>query len=137
VNERPISAEERGLLILLAVAVLASGILFYTTRPVSPPASSGNRSGEPIVLEDVAVVVPIFRDPAPIDPNRATVDELVRLPGIGEVLAGRIIAYRDANGRFETIDDLLNVRGIGPNVLDGFRDQVAIGDESAKAPVDQ
>ena len=46
----------------------------------------------------------------------------IRLPGIGEVLAGRIIAYREANGPFETVEDLLEVSGIGEAKLAELED---------------
>jgi competence protein ComEA len=49
--------------------------------------------------------------------NRATIEELMNLPDIGEVTAGRIIAYREANGNFTSFDDLDNVQGIGPAIL--------------------
>ena len=48
-----------------------------------------------------------------VDINRATTAELTSLAGIGPVLADRIVAYRDENGRFEAIEDLLDVPGIG------------------------
>ena len=49
----------------------------------------------------------------PLDLNRATVEELDALPGIGEVLAGRIVAYREENGPFESVEELMEVSGIG------------------------
>lgn len=52
-----------------------------------------------------------------LDINRATAQELVALPGIGPVLAGRIVAYRDSVGRFDAVADLVAVKGIGPATL--------------------
>jgi competence protein ComEA len=51
---------------------------------------------------------------APIDVNRATAEELVRLPGVGPVLAARIVAYRDTAGPFRSVEQLERVSGIGP-----------------------
>jgi len=51
--------------------------------------------------------------PQPVDLNAATYSELVRLPGIGPVMAKRIIEYRDANGAFKRLPDLRKVKGIG------------------------
>lgn len=53
-----------------------------------------------------------------LDINTAGPQELVMLPGVGPSLAQRIIDYRTTNGPFQTIDDLLNVSGIGPTKLD-------------------
>lgn len=52
-----------------------------------------------------------------ININKAGVDEIQRLPGIGPVLAERIIAYRDSAGVFGEPDDILNVKGIGEKKL--------------------
>jgi len=50
---------------------------------------------------------------ARVNLNTATVEQLVELPGIGEAVAARIVAYREANGSFGTIEEVMNVRGIG------------------------
>ena len=60
----------------------------------------------------------------PIDLNRATVEDLDRLPGIGPSTAQAIIDHRDQHGPFGSVDDLLDVRGIGPAKLDAIRDLV-------------
>ena len=46
--------------------------------------------------------------------NTATEADLERLPGVGPSMAGRILAYRKAAGRFEKVEDLMQVTGIGP-----------------------
>lgn len=62
-----------------------------------------------------------------VDVNRAGVEELMRLDGVGEVLARRIIAHREANGPFETVEDLLDVAGIGEGKLAAIRDAATAG----------
>jgi competence protein ComEA len=59
-----------------------------------------------------------------VDLNTATVDDLDTLPGIGPVTAAAIIAWRDANGRFTSVDQLGDVDGIGPARLEKLRDHV-------------
>ena len=59
-----------------------------------------------------------------IDVNSATSAQLEELPGIGEVKARSIIQYRETNGSFASVDDLLAVGGIGPATLDAIRDLV-------------
>lgn len=56
--------------------------------------------------------------------NQATVSDLETLPGVGPVLAERIVAYREDHGRFETVEDLLEVPGIGEAKLASIRDLV-------------
>lgn len=58
--------------------------------------------------------------------NRATTEELESIPGVGPVLAGRIIAARELLGGFSAVEDLLDVSGIGEARLATFRDLVAV-----------
>ena len=57
------------------------------------------------------------RPPQLIDLNTATAAELETLPGVGPVVAARIVAYRDSAGRFANTDALLAVKGVGPEML--------------------
>lgn len=75
---------------------------------------------EPTTPETVAVTFPI-------DINRADAEQLTALPGIGEVLAGRIVAYREDNGSFLSTQELQNVEGIGEKRLDAILDLITIG----------
>ena len=59
--------------------------------------------------------------------NLASKDDLVLLPGIGEVLAQSIIDYRTRNGPFSSIEELLNVSGIGNKKLDGLKEYISVG----------
>jgi competence protein ComEA len=58
--------------------------------------------------------------------NRAGDKELEALPGIGPALAGRIVAWREANGGFKSVEDLLKVSGIGESLLSGVIDLVTL-----------
>jgi competence protein ComEA len=62
----------------------------------------------------------------PLDLNTATIEQLDALPGVGEVTAGRILAYRSAHP-FTTVDQLLEVPGIGQRRFDQLKDLVTVG----------
>ncbi|MCH8346774.1 MAG: helix-hairpin-helix domain-containing protein, partial [Chloroflexi bacterium] len=59
-----------------------------------------------------------------IDVNSAGLDDLMTLPGIGEVKAQSIVRHRESNGPFDEIEELLTIRGIGQGTLDAIRDLV-------------
>ncbi|WP_407656656.1 ComEA family DNA-binding protein [Leucobacter muris] len=61
-----------------------------------------------------------------MDLNTADATALEALPRVGPALAQRIIEWRAANGRFASIDQLLEVPGIGAKTLDGFRELVRV-----------
>lgn len=61
-----------------------------------------------------------------INLNLATTEELQELPKIGPVLAGEIIAYREAHGGFSKKEELLQVKGIGQVIFDAISDQITI-----------
>lgn len=66
-------------------------------------------------------------DALPVDINSANVTELAQLPGIGEVLARRIVDYRTIHGRFTAVEQLTNVEGIGEGKLEAILEQITIG----------
>ncbi|MGI9538314.1 MAG: ComEA family DNA-binding protein [Desulfocapsaceae bacterium] len=61
-----------------------------------------------------------------IDINQAGPVELTKLPGIGTSTAAKISAYRDVNGPFKSLDELLNVKGIGPEKLEKIKPLVTL-----------
>lgn len=76
-------------------------------------------------------------DAAPtVNVNTATAAELERLPGIGPVLARRIVEHREAKGLFRRLDDLLEVKGIGPKLLRRIQPWLRLDDgtEPARHP---
>jgi competence protein ComEA len=89
---------------------MGSSIVSDPAAPGSDPSSAESPSG-PNAL---------------IDLNSATADELEALPGVGPVTAAAILAWREANGRFRSVDQLGEVDGIGPVRLNTLRDHVRV-----------
>jgi competence protein ComEA len=113
---------------IVADAIAAAGGL-------KPGASADSINLAAPVAPGDQVIVPGLDDSAPVGPpgatqsgpisiNSATVSQLQELPGVGPVLAERIVEHREANGRFETVEDLLDVPGIGEAKLAAFTDLV-------------
>ena len=85
-----------------------------------PTETTVTETLEPEVETTISVILPVAI-------NHATKDTLTTLPGIGDVLAQRIIDYRNTHGNFTYVEDLLNVEGISKNRLDAIRDLIVIG----------
>ena len=62
-----------------------------------------------------------------LDINKMSTAQLEAIPGIGEMLAKRIVAYRDANGPFLTLEEVLNVEGVGEKKLDQIASLIKVG----------
>jgi len=77
--------------------------------------------GEQIVVGRTAL-----QTSALLDLNTATIEELDRLPGVGPVIAQRIVAWRTEHGRFRTIDQLKDVSGVGAATFASLRKLIAV-----------
>jgi len=121
--------EERVVVLFLAVsllvgsAVVGAGRVFPSAIPDFDGASG--LSGQ----ADEADELPTW----PVNINTAGVDDLVRLPGVGPVRASAIVYRREVRGRFSTLDELLDIKGIGPVTLDGLRDKATVGGGAVSA----
>jgi competence protein ComEA len=73
--------------------------------------------------------------PAVVNINTATAAELDTLPGIGAKTAGRIVEYRQKNGPFKKVEELMNVRGVGEKNFLKLKPQITVG--AAKADHDR
>lgn len=69
-----------------------------------------------------------------IDINTADAKALEELNGIGPAKAAAIVAYREANGPFETVEELANVKGIGLKTVELNRASLSVGASSGAAP---
>ncbi|MCV7166603.1 ComEA family DNA-binding protein [Mycobacterium stomatepiae] len=98
-------------------------------------------SGHPALGSSVAGATPATKTPAPTGPvkgsarpkpgevldlNTATVEQLDDLPGVGPITAAAILRWRQANGKFTSVDQLADVDGIGPSRLDKLRALVRV-----------
>ncbi|MFQ5724418.1 MAG: ComEA family DNA-binding protein [Terriglobia bacterium] len=62
----------------------------------------------------------------PLNINTATVEELQQLPGVGEVIAQRILRHREVSGKFRSVDELVVIRGISRRKLEAMRPYVTV-----------
>lgn len=64
---------------------------------------------------------------AKVDINKADAKELATLKGIGATKAAAIVEYREANGKFGSIDELTKVKGIGKATVEKLKDEIEVG----------
>jgi competence protein ComEA len=106
---------------LAAFLTDAQQVLVMKKGQAPPPAASGSTGGSGSSGATGGVAAE-----APVNLNTATLDQLESLPGIGPALGQRIIDYREQHGPFRTVDDLLEVSGIGDKRLADLRDKVTV-----------
>jgi comEA protein len=86
-----------------------------------------------VLAAGVALADSAPADRTPIDLNRATAEELESLPGLGAAKAAAIVAARDAQGGFTSLDELESVRGIGPALMAKLRPLLVVGGTAPKS----
>ena len=85
-----------------------------------------------VILEDQSFYIPGGKDLPKVSINTADEDGLMSLASVGGVTAKKIIEYRDANGKFETLEALMNVNGIGTQTFNKVKDSVNSGPSFSK-----
>ena len=91
-------------------------------------------SGLAVALAALLAASPVLAE-APdqkVNINTATIEELVALPGVGPTLAGRIVEYREKAGQFNSVEELLNVKGIGEKNFEKIADYLTVGEPGRK-----
>jgi competence protein ComEA len=109
------TAEADTQLVALA-ATLTDGVRVYVPKAGEPPPAPVGGSAGGAVGSAVA----------PVDLNAATPEQLDALPGVGPATAAAIVAHRQEIGRYTSVEELLDVRGIGPAKLDALRTLVTV-----------
>ena len=118
-NGKRIITKTEGILLGLT-AVFLCGLLVLSAREKTSVRTHG-------VETDARVLQETFMpDLSPLDVNIATAAELEKLPGIGEELAERIVAYRTEHGAFESVEQLLEVPGIGEGKLAAMDGRITV-----------
>lgn len=84
-----------------------------------------NQISDEAILRDNQEIIS-STDSDKISINKASIEELITLPGIGEKTAQKIIEYRETYGSFWTIEDLKNVKGIGDKKFEKLKDYISI-----------
>jgi competence ComEA-like helix-hairpin-helix protein len=136
--------ELRVLALLSAVITAGLGMRWYRTAYPGPPDLSPpfsyrtldsvffalSRSPDSTGTSDAGARTGARTPPprrAPVDVNTAGIEELLTLPGIGPATARHILDDRAQRGPYQTVDDLLRVKGIGPKKLARLRAHVRVG----------
>lgn len=91
----------------------------HVGEAISQPSQTTSSSSSSSTLSNVA-------PGGIININTGTLADLDTLPGIGPAIAQRIIDYREANGPFTAIEDIMNVSGIGPATFDKIKDLITV-----------
>ena len=116
----------------LADLLDASGGLTDDADAASLNLAARVGDGEVVRIPSSFVATPVPVTPSssevagPVNINTASLDELETLPGVGPVIGERIIAYRDENGPFDTVDNLTSVDGISDSLLEQLRPLITV-----------
>ena len=112
--------------LLFSLAVLLSAGSFFS-EDYAPVTDTGAEESRTLTGRNSPEQIPLELLPGErLDLNSAGAEELQRLPGIGESLSAAIVADREENGPFSSVEDLLRVPGIGEKRLDAIRDLVTV-----------
>ena len=109
---------------------LGEGLLLAAVLGLALLLALGGGWNRLLRVETVApvhsVAVEELRRAEMVNLNSATAKELTKLPGVGSVLAGRIVGYREEHGAYASVEELRNVPGIGEAKLEAIRERVFV-----------
>ena len=110
----------RSLLVKFAMLVTTIVVVLWIGWPVPQETSPPVQTAQPVAAASPA------KAESKIDINHANAAELQALPGVGPVLAQRMVEWRTAHGRYRTVEDLQEVKGIGKKRLEQLRPLVTV-----------
>ena len=99
---------------IAVIALSATALSAQTKAPVAKATASSTTASTAAAA-------------APVNLNTATADQLATIPGVGAKMAERIIDYRQKNGGFKKVEDLMNVRGVGEKSFLKLKPQLTLG----------
>ncbi len=115
---------------MLTIATTVLIALVATSAPLAPvvPGTVAVPTPGPeifLATQQAAAPQPAVR----VNINTASTEQLQAIPGVGPATAERIIQFRQGNGTFERVEDLLNIRGIGESTLEKMRPYIKLTDD--------
>ena len=113
--------EKREIAFVLVLTGLIIAVLALRVYTRSHPAITVEQGAfEPSATDGIPASNGLTR----VDINKAGIEELMKLKGIGRVLATRIVEYRSSRGPFTTPDDITKVKGVSKNLLDRIKNYI-------------
>ena len=107
---------------IMMLALTASFPLMAQRGKPAKPAQGTEKGGKP------AAAAPAVASTDVINLNTATPVQLATLPGIGPKAADLIVQYREKNGSFKKVEEIMNVRGIGEKTFLKLKSRITVGD---------
>ncbi len=126
--------ESKTIIFLIAVLLIGSSVTIYKKyHPDFAPElliennfPEQKKIFEPVKSSAISDNIDLKIPGRKVNLNTATLKELESLPGIGPELGKRILEFRENKGNFSTIDEIVNVKGIGPKTLEKFKNLITV-----------
>ncbi len=126
--------ESKAIIFLIVVLLIGSGVTVYKKyHPDFAPEllieknfPEQKKVFEPVKSSAIPDSIDLKIPDRKVNLNTATLKELESLPGIGPELGKRILEFREKKGNFSTIDEIVNVKGIGPKTLEKLKNLITV-----------
>lgn len=114
-----LTPRERKVLIFIAAIILCGAVLRFLNIKTNNAVASLNENTK-------------VEEKFPININTAGLQDLERIPGIGQVMATRIVQYRDSHGKFVSLEDIKKVKGIGNKKFEMMKNYITLNIQEYK-----